>query len=278
MNALVSHLIDLGVSFVFLAALFMPLERVFTGRTQPHLRAEFGLDLCYFVAQYLVFIPLLVRFNHGVQASIGSVGPRWLIAWVNGLPLIGQAVLMVVLGDLLVYWGHRWSHENALLWRFHAVHHSVRQLDWLAAHREHPLDGLYSQLCLNAPGFFLGIDVAVMAPVFVFRGLCANFIHSNVRLPLGPFGVLFGDPALHRWHHVECAKTAHNFANLAPYLDILFRTHYRPDAEDYRLGLLGDPGSGFIRQLLGPLAPSRLQRRAGLAPAGYAAGAQHESD
>lgn len=258
MNTLAYHLANLGVSFVLLTALFVPLERTFTGRTQPHLRSAFRVDLCYFVAQYLLFMPLGLRCNTWLQQSVGSLGPQGLRTWVETLPLMAQAVLVIMLGDLMVYWGHRWSHEVPWLWRFHAVHHSVRELDWLAAHREHPVDGLYSQLCLNTPAFFLGIDVEALMPVFVFRGLCANFVHSNVRVPLGPFGVFFGDPVLHRWHHAEQSETVHNFANLAPYLDMVFHTHYRPEHEEYTLGLVGDHGSSFLSQILGPLVPNRL--------------------
>ncbi len=112
------------------------------------------------------------------------------------------------------------------------------------------MDGIYSQLCLNLPGFILGVDMVSIMSVLVFRGLCANFVHSNVKMRLGIFGLLFGDPVLHRWHHAKLSETKHNFANLAPYLDLLFGTHHRPVGEDYPLGLPRDGASTFFRQLL----------------------------
>jgi sterol desaturase/sphingolipid hydroxylase (fatty acid hydroxylase superfamily) len=33
------------------------------------------------------------------------------------------------------------------LWRFHAVHHSTEQMDWVAAGRLHPLDSAFTQAC-----------------------------------------------------------------------------------------------------------------------------------
>jgi sterol desaturase/sphingolipid hydroxylase (fatty acid hydroxylase superfamily) len=45
-----------------------------------------------------------------------------------------------VLFDLLSYWVHRLLHTVPYFWRFHAVHHSSRDLDWLATSRDHPLD------------------------------------------------------------------------------------------------------------------------------------------
>jgi sterol desaturase/sphingolipid hydroxylase (fatty acid hydroxylase superfamily) len=248
MSTFVDRVWDLGLSFLVLSALFVPIERAFTARTQPHLRREIGLDLVYFIAQYLVFLPFLLSFNVWLQhaASLGTSIGDW--------PLPLQAVVAVVLGDVVVYWGHRLSHEIPLLWRFHRVHHSVTTLDWMAAHREHPLDGVFSQICLNLPMLALGVDVVALAPVFVFRGLCANFVHSNARLELGWFGLFFGDPALHRWHHAR-RHTRHNYANLAPYLDLLFGTHHRPKDEDYALGLEEESPRGFVRQLIVPLLP-----------------------
>jgi hypothetical protein len=46
-----------------LALIFIPLERSFTGRTQPHVREEFRLDILYFIAEYLVFLPLVLEFD-----------------------------------------------------------------------------------------------------------------------------------------------------------------------------------------------------------------------
>jgi len=43
------------------------------------------------------------------------------------------------------YWGHRLSHTVPFLWRFHAVHHSIDEMDWLAntylGHLAYPFTG-----------------------------------------------------------------------------------------------------------------------------------------
>ena len=237
MTFLIERLFDLLVAFGLLVALFVPLERTFAARRQPHLRREVRVDLAYFAFQYIAMMGVLLAFNAWLQSAVGGISALS----VRALPLPAQAVLALVCGDLLLYWGHRACHRFPLLWRFHAVHHSAQHLDWLAAHREHPLDGLWSQLWLNLPAFLLGVDVAALAPVFVLRGVWAVVVHSNVRMPLGPLGVLLGDPVLHRWHHARVARTAHNFANLAPYLDLVFGTHHRPASEDYLLGMPDAP-------------------------------------
>ena len=241
-----------AIAFVLLALLFVPLERAFAARPQAFVRQSLQLDLLYCAFQYIVMSFVLISFNDRIGASAGCILPvRWLAA-VASLPWPLQVALGVMLGDIVLYWGHRACHSVPVLWRIHAVHHSAERLDWVAAHREHPLDGLFSQLCLTLPAAMLGIPVAVVGPIFMMRGLFATFVHSNVRMPLGPIGVLFGDPSLHRWHHARVDKCRHNFANIAPYLDVFFGTHFRPADENYALGLHSPPPESFFGQLASP--------------------------
>lgn len=246
-------LFDMLVVFVLLGAVYVPLERSFRARAQDHLRMKLGLDLAYFALQMLLMSSVFVALHDWMGVLLR--GPAVVTEAVERLPLVAQAVLVVVLGDLALYWAHRLSHSSPLLWRLHGVHHTAERLDWVAAYREHPLDGIYSQLFLMTPCMFLGVSPYTIMPFLVFRGLWAVLVHSNTRLPLGPLGILLGDPVLHRWHHARRPR-ADNFANLAPYLDVLFGTHHRPEHEDYPLGI--DDSSipeGFLPQLLPGLQP-----------------------
>ena len=246
---------NLALGATALALIFVPLERAFRARSQRHFRPELRLDLAFMALQYLVVATATLSFNALLQGELGSVLPATVQHRVERLPPLVQVGLVVVLGDLVLYWGHRLSHSVPLLWRFHAIHHSAKQLDWVAAHREHPLDGLYSQLCFNAPAFLLGINVALLVPVLVVRGAWAVFIHSNVRIPLGPLGLLLGDPTLHRFHHVGEPDQTANYANLAPYLDVLFGTHVRPAGEDYELGVRHPMPNTLLGCLVAPFWP-----------------------
>lgn len=238
--------LNMLLSFVLLGSLYVPLERSFRARRQGHLRPGIALDLAYFVLQFMFMLGLFFALHHWMAGALR--GPAWVTVTVSELPLPVQAILVIVTGDLALYWGHRLSHRVPLLWRFHGVHHTSTHLDWIAAYREHPLDGIYSQLLFIGPAAFMGVLPLTIMPLLVFRGLWAVLVHCNVRLPLGPLGLFLGDPVLHRWHHAN-RETEHNFANLAPYLDLLFGTHYRPDEEDYLLGADGLPKT-FLSQLI----------------------------
>jgi sterol desaturase/sphingolipid hydroxylase (fatty acid hydroxylase superfamily) len=247
----VSALLVAAVNLGLLALVFVPLERIFPARRgQPALRPEWRVDLAFFLGGYLLFAGLTLAVLQAVHLALPDMS---ITTWSEDLPLWARAALALFLGDLLTYWFHRACHTYEFLWRFHAVHHSAEHLDFLAAHREHPLDGVVTQLCINLPGMLLGLPFAALGGLIAFRGLWAIFIHSNVRLPLGPLRVLFGAPELHHWHHARVPVTRHNFANLAPYLDVLFGTYHRPQGpETYPLGLTDPWPRRYLAQLARP--------------------------
>jgi len=161
----------------------------------------------------------------GITAATEAAS-RWSVAaW----PLAAQVAVAVVVGDLLVYRWHRTCHEVPVLWRFQAVHHTSQSLDWLAAHREHPLDAVTTRSCKNLPAMVLALSLREVGAVVALRGAWGGvFIHSHVRLDVGWLRCVLGAPSLHRHHHTcDVARTA-NFANLAPWIDVVFATSARP--------------------------------------------------
>jgi sterol desaturase/sphingolipid hydroxylase (fatty acid hydroxylase superfamily) len=251
----------MGTSLLVLVVVFVPLERLFPARPgQRVLRAGLGVDAVFFAGQYLVWSAASMALLALVQSEIARLGVHALPR--GAVPTAAACVLAVVLGDVLVYWFHRACHAWEPLWRFHAVHHSAEHLDFLAAHREHPVDGILTQLCQNLPAFLLGVPLGWLAGLAALRGLWAIFVHSNVRLPLGPLRWVLGAPELHHWHHARVPRTLHNFANLAPWIDALFGTHHCPDGpEDYPLGLDEPWPRGYVAQLVTPLLPTRSTPR-----------------
>jgi sterol desaturase/sphingolipid hydroxylase (fatty acid hydroxylase superfamily) len=254
-------------TLALLAIVFAPLERVFPARPgQRVLRPAWLVDLCFFTGQFVLFAALTTWAISAVAAWVDLPALHALRASLRAWPLWAHAALSLALGDLVVYWFHRACHRYDVLWRFHAVHHSAEHLDWLAAYREHPLDGVATQVCLNLPGILLGLPFEAMGALVVLRGLWAVFIHSNVRLPLGPLRWILGAPELHHWHHLRTDRTAHNFANLAPWLDMIFGTYHCPEGpETYPIGVPGPWPRGYLAQLVRPFLPARELPRDGCA-------------
>jgi sterol desaturase/sphingolipid hydroxylase (fatty acid hydroxylase superfamily) len=171
-----------------------------------------------------------------------SVQPAWL-----------QGLEIVILADFIGYWTHRLFHGRRL-WRFHAVHHATRDLDWLSSTRVHPVNEVLTRVAAIVPLFVLGFrgDVLVkLTPVF---GLYALAIHANVPWTLGPFRYVLASPAFHRWHHsAEERGQGRNFAAMFPVWDLIFGTFYLPVGEQPKVfGVSDTVPEGILAQLAWP--------------------------
>jgi sterol desaturase/sphingolipid hydroxylase (fatty acid hydroxylase superfamily) len=251
MNNIGLHILATGLSLLFLGAVFWPMERLFPAKQQRVFRPEWWTDLAFFLGQYLVWGGLVFWVLVKCSEPLSQIMPAGWQAAVASQPWWLQGIEVVVLSDFLIYWAHRLQHRVGFLWRFHAVHHSAEHLDWLAAHREHPIDSIYTIGIINLPAFILGFPLETLAGFLAFRGLWAIYIHSNVRLPIGPLRWLIGAPELHHWHH-ERAREAGNYANISPLMDILFGTYRCPDHEPEKLGVEEPMPRSYLGQMIHP--------------------------
>lgn len=266
-----------GLSFLFLLLVFRPLECVFPAKPgQPLFRPAWWTDLCFFLGQYLlwngVVLVMLARFNDWLEPIV----PHAIRQQVAAQPWWLQIVEVIILSDVLIYWGHRLQHQVGFLWRFHSVHHSAEHLDWLAAHREHPLDTIYTVGLINLPAMVLGFPLQTIIGFVLFRGIWAIYIHSNVRLPIGPLKMLIGAPEIHHWHH-DCARDAGNYANISPLMDLLFGTYRCPDHEPERFGIGIPDSKSYLSYMIDPLLPSGGIRGETTSPPDEVEGAEHLS-
>ncbi len=250
-----------GFSILFLLLVFVPVEKVFPAKHgQKILRPYWYTDLFYLIGQYLLWGGLVFGLLNNFGYWLHGIVPAGFRTKVAAQPWWLQAIEVVVLSDFLIYWGHRLQHNNNFLWRFHKVHHSAEHLDWLAAHREHPLDTIYTVGIINLPAFILGFPLETLAGFIAFRGIWAIYIHSNVRLPIGPLRILIGAPELHRWHHY-LDRDAGNYANISPLMDIIFGTYTCPKHEPDKFGIREEFPKDYVRQLLQPMLPEKSGKK-----------------
>lgn len=206
---------------------------------------------------------LLIRIGLlAVALNALLIGEALLPAgWRNGvqnLPLAVQVLLLTVLGDLGFYAAHRAMHASPALWRFHAVHHSSEQLDWLAAFRVHPVDQVVVKGASLVPIFGLGFSTeAVMIGALLYQWQ-SLLVHANVRLPLGPLRYLIAGPGFHHWHHAsDVAARDKNFAGQLSVWDVVFRTFHLPRHPPAAYGIDDLMPDGWWRQMTFPFRTNR---------------------
>jgi sterol desaturase/sphingolipid hydroxylase (fatty acid hydroxylase superfamily) len=218
------------------------------------------------------YLPLTVGVNALVEpgaAFVGVAAGGWLSQafgtglWPAAWPLLGQLGLACVVAELFDYWAHRVMHENALLWRLHATHHSAPRLYWLNATRSHPGEMALRGAVSIVPLSILGADQTLFAMIGVVNIVVGLFQHANVDFTLGPLSWVFSVGELHRWHHSrDLAEANSNYGNNFIFWDAVFGTRYLPAGRTGpdRLGIAGmdDFPRTVLAQIVAPLRWSRI--------------------
>jgi sterol desaturase/sphingolipid hydroxylase (fatty acid hydroxylase superfamily) len=154
----------------------------------------------------------------------------------------------------MLYWIHRAFHRGAL-WKYHAVHHSSEDLDWISAARFHPVNLFLGSIAVDVALLLAGISPNVMLWVGPFNIASSAFVHANLKWTLGPFKYVMAGPVFHRWHHTALERGGNkNFAGTFPIWDLLFGTFYMPEnqlPDAYGIDDEHFPAS-FGRQILYP--------------------------
>ncbi|MBC7505266.1 MAG: sterol desaturase family protein [Sandarakinorhabdus sp.] len=250
---------------VILTAIFVPIERVFAQRPSKLLRPQIGNDLFYYFLSSLLPAVLLAVPLAMLGTAVRYVVPSGFHDAVHGLPLWVRLIAGLVVADIGSYWGHRFSHEWPLVWRFHALHHSAEHIDFLVNGRAHPVDLVWVRMWGLVPLYILGLGnvgaAGSLVPVVVtlFGVVMGFFVHANVRWRFGPLEWLMATPAFHHWHHTRSDHIDHNYAATFPFIDWLFGTLYLPGQYPADYGTDHPVPPTIAGQLLTPFEPVRVQ-------------------
>lgn len=227
--------LSLGLDWLILTLIvsvmvFTFLEKIFPKyREQAVLRPEWQLDLVYFCVNHLLLAFLLLISNYFVTNVFGWAVSDSLKSSIQALPVAVQVVLLIICADFVLYWSHRVFHEVPWLWKFHAVHHSVEHMDWLAGSRNHIVQTVVDRSIAMLPLYLLGADKTALDIYVTFAALQAVLVHSNVSIPFGPLKYVIATPQYHHWHHSSDTPAIDtNYAVHSPLFDWLFGTYHMP--------------------------------------------------
>lgn len=104
--------------------------------------------------------------------------------------------------EAVSYGIHRLLHEIPWLFRMHRVHHTSRELGWMDAFRQHPLEFFLFQFLGNLPAVLLfGRAGQLSLWLNVGLRLWTAWLHAKAPIALGPLEYVLTSPRMHHQHH-----------------------------------------------------------------------------
>lgn len=171
----------------------------------------------------------------------------------------GAGFLILIIGNVIYYWMHRAQHQVPVLWRFHKVHHSIREMSATTSYHHFTEDLLQYVVVIVPMAFLLGVESGPVPWIFLAIARTQHlFIHSSTAIDIGPLRFIIGENRFHRIHHsLEARHFGKNFGTATPLWDVLFGTAYFPRAGEWpEVGLSRVPEPQTVAEyLMMPLRP-----------------------
>lgn len=264
MQTFILDIVRLAVWLLLLCAIFVPLERLASIQRQALLRPQLLTDLGYYALNSIIVGTLLGAPLIVIAAGVHQLIPAVIVDAIAALPGGVRLLLGLIVGEIGFYWGHRLTHVIPVLWRFHAIHHSAEDIDFLTNTRAHPVDMVLPRLGGFIPVLGLGLtggSPTVTALLLIVGTLWGFFIHANVRWRFGFLEHIIATPFFHHWHHTDDRRRDGNYAAMFSFVDHLFGTYQAPQHWPDGYGIDAPMPASLGGQLLKPFVPPPKPRK-----------------
>lgn len=188
----------------------------------------------------------------------------WNSIWPSHWPIGLQLLIAILIADCGITFMHWLSHRWSLLWRFHAVHHSVTRFYGFNGLLKHPLHQLIETAAGITPLILLGMSQHIAALLAFSIGLQLLLQHSNVDMRIGVLRHVLALAPVHRFHHRKWASVGDvNFGLFTTLWDHLLRTAvFEPKIRfgpgDFGIGSQPDYPRDYFGQLLEPFRRQQI--------------------
>jgi len=244
---------------LLISLLIWALEICFPWRkNQGIFRKDFWLDGFYMFFNFFIFAIVISGVYKMLEvgfADLGISNKSLAIINLSGLPTWVQLLIFFVVLDFLQWFTHILLHKYEFLWRFHQVHHSVKEMGFAAHLRYHWMENvLYKPLKTFGVMILGGFEPEQAFIVHFLAIAIGHFNHSNLKITWGPLKYIFNNPVMHLYHHsytLPEGKRGVNYGISLSVWDYLFKTNYIPEnSGTIELGFEGDEHfpKSFLKQ------------------------------
>ncbi|MDH7445140.1 sterol desaturase family protein [Aquimarina sp. 2201CG14-23] len=234
---------------IAISLLIWGLEVVFPWRKeQSAFRKDFWLDGFYMFFNFFIFSIAISGFYKLLSAffdSIGVSGDSFTIINISGLSMWIQLLVFFVILDFVQWFTHVLLHKFPLLWRFHKIHHSVKEMGFAAHLRYHWMENIFYKPLKTIGVMILGGFEPEQAYIVHFLAIAiGHFNHANIKITWGPLKYILNNPVMHLYHHSYVLPENSygvNFGISLSLWDYIFKTNYIPeDSGTIEIGFPGD--------------------------------------
>jgi sterol desaturase/sphingolipid hydroxylase (fatty acid hydroxylase superfamily) len=187
-------LLVLAVGLSFLAERILPYQSAWNESL-----GDAGRDVTHSAVNELLILTSVAAIPM-LAATVPSVD-----LWPHEWPFVGQFLFAVIVADAGITMVHLASHKIGFLWRFHAVHHSVKRFYGLNGLMKHPLHQTVEMAAGVAPLILLGLPVSVASALAFAVAVQLLLQHSNADYRVGPLRSMLALNDGHRFHHLKWA-------------------------------------------------------------------------
>ena len=212
------------------------LEMVFPWRKEQAIfRKDFWLDGFYMFFNFFIFSIVISGFYKILQIAFTDIGiadKSLAVFNPSDWPMAVQLVIFFVVLDFVQWFTHTLLHKYPVLWKFHKVHHSVKEMGFSAHLRYHWMENiLYKPLKTFGVMILFGFEPKQAFIVHFVAIIIGHFNHSNIKITYGPLKYLINNPVMHLYHHAQDlpeGKYGVNFGISLSLWDYIFKTNYIP--------------------------------------------------
>ena len=237
------------------------LEIIFPWRkNQSSIRKDFWMDAFYMFFNFFIFSILISGDYKALGLLFNEIGitTKSLVVFnISNWPIGFQLVVFFVILDFVQWLTHVLLHKYEVLWRFHKVHHSVKEMGFAAHLRYHWMENILYKPLKTLGVMVLGGFEPEQAYIVHFIAITIGHLnHANIRITWGPFKYILNNSVMHLYHHMkalpENKPKGINFGISLSIWDFLFKTNYIPDDNgEIELGFSNEENfpKGFFGQL-----------------------------